>query len=189
MHAALQPAQQPQAVQTGGSANRCGAFYLVLLKLVLDDGEAARAQQIALHELVACLKVAAQPNADQRQVTCSNCTNSWAAHFHDACLTVDSLVDCKHHVFSHSAMSVLLLCYNQIAVSFLNEDFPSSITTGGWPRQVSSRILGRTPSGEEVAALQVAGRLDLADDREAQLAEAKAHELHLQLPLLAAQPP
>ena len=39
-------------------------MYLVLLKLVLDNGEAARAQQIALHELVARLKVAAQPNAD-----------------------------------------------------------------------------------------------------------------------------
>ena len=41
---------------------------LVLLELVLDDGQAARAQQVALHELVACLKVAAQPDAHQRQI-------------------------------------------------------------------------------------------------------------------------
>ena len=41
---------------------------LVLLELVLYDGQAARAQQVALHELVACLKVAAQPDAHQRQI-------------------------------------------------------------------------------------------------------------------------
>ena len=40
----------------------------MLLKLVFDNGEAARAQQVALHELVAGLKVAAQPDAHQRQV-------------------------------------------------------------------------------------------------------------------------
>ena len=43
-------------------------MHLVLLELVLDNGQAARAQQVALHQLVAGLEVAAQPDAHQRQV-------------------------------------------------------------------------------------------------------------------------
>lgn len=43
-------------------------MHLVLLVFIADNGEAASAQQILLHELPARLKVGAQSDADQRQV-------------------------------------------------------------------------------------------------------------------------
>jgi len=40
----------------------------MLLKLVFDDGQASGAQHVPLHELVAGLKIAPEPNANEGQI-------------------------------------------------------------------------------------------------------------------------
>ena len=152
--------------------------HLVLLKLVFDNCKSACAQHVALHKLVAGLKVAAQPNAHKCQVLACreevpslqiawrlNLSHHWqACSSHGEWLSYELLP-------ALMGLQYCLHCKQNLMLTVRRDSQMRTMTS-------------------DFSKLDSHSRLAKQDQRErTQLPEAEPHELDLQLALLAAQAP